>query len=296
MGAIMGAVLIWLRPGAIHGRTLRLFVTMESARDVRPGTEVWLAGQRVGLVDAVAFRSVDTDTAERVLLQLDVLREFQELMRHDSRVQLQAGGNLLGSPVVFLTVGSPDARTLQDGDTLRGLPQMDREALAAHLASAVDQFPLIWRDMREVHTDLVAGRGSIGAFAAPGGLAEVARVRSNVDRLGEVLARVRDPDAAFVEFRQRVDGALAHAQAIQAQVDGGSGTLGRLQQDSTLAREVRDARDELSILKFRLRSGDGAIGRLRTDGTLAARLADAQDALDRLLADMRKHPIRYINF
>jgi len=263
---------------------------------VRPGTEVWLAGQRVGLVDAVAFRSVDTDTAERVLLQLDVLREFQELMRHDSRVQLQAGGNLLGSPVVFLTVGSPDARTLQDGDTLRGLPQMDREALAAHLASAVDQFPLIWRDMREVHTDLVAGRGSIGAFAAPGGLAEVARVRSNVDRLGEVLARVRDPDAAFVEFRQRVDGALAHAQAIQAQVDGGSGTLGRLQQDSTLAREVRDARDELSILKFRLRSGDGAIGRLRTDGTLAARLADAQDALDRLLADMRKHPFRYINF
>jgi ABC-type transporter Mla subunit MlaD len=296
VGAIMGAVLIWARPGAIYGRKLGLYVTMESARDVRAGTEVWLAGQTVGMVDAVGFRSVATDTANRVLLRLEILEEYRELIRRDSQVQLQAGGNLLGAPVVYVTVGTPSAPPVQHGDTLQGLPQMDREALAADLASAVDQFPQIMRDFREVRGDLVTGRGSLGVFFASGGLAEVKRLRARVDELGGTLASVRDPEAAVAQFQRRVDATLARARAVQAEVNGGSGTLGRLQRDSALALEVREVRDELSILGLRLRSTDGTVGRLRADSTLQLRVADAEEALGLLLADMRKNPFRYTNF
>ena len=297
VGAIMGAVLIWARPGALYGRKLGLYVTMESARDVRAGTEVWLSGQTVGLVDEVGFRSIATDSANRVLLRLEILAEYRELIRRDSRVQLQAGGNLLGAPVVYVTVGTPSAPTVQNGDTLQGLPQMDREALAADLASAVDQFPQIMRDFREVRGDLVTGRGSLGVFFASDGLAEVKRLRAGVSELGGTLASVRNPDASLAQFQRRVDVTLARARAIQAEVSGGSGTLGRLQRDSSaLAREVREVRDELSILGLRLRSPDGTVGRLRADSTLQLRVADAEEALGLLLADMRKNPFRYINF
>src|SRR5215207_778262 len=71
--ALAAGVLLFARVGALRGETLRLYALTSQARGVIKGTEVWVAGQKVGLVETVRFRPPTADTAARVVLVLDVL-------------------------------------------------------------------------------------------------------------------------------------------------------------------------------------------------------------------------------
>jgi ABC-type transporter Mla subunit MlaD len=120
-GAIAAAaaiVLVFGRVGRLHGRTTRLYVTTSQARGVIAGTDVWLDGEKVGRVEWVRFRPPATDTAERLLIALDVFASVRPLVRRDTRAQIRPGSSLIGAPVVHLVGGTPDAPEVAAGDTL----------------------------------------------------------------------------------------------------------------------------------------------------------------------------------
>src|SRR5215467_1281979 len=72
LAAALG-ILIFGRVGILHGKKFTLYVTTDAARGVIRGTEVWLEGQKVGLVEAVSFRPPTTAQSERLVLTLSVL-------------------------------------------------------------------------------------------------------------------------------------------------------------------------------------------------------------------------------
>ena len=61
------------------------------ASGVLQGTEVWLAGQKVGLVQDVRFMPVTNDSTERVLIQMQILSPSMHLIRKNSDVTAPAG-------------------------------------------------------------------------------------------------------------------------------------------------------------------------------------------------------------
>ena len=65
-------ILIFGRVGTLHGKKFRLYVTSDAARGLIKGSEVWLDGQRVGLVKSIAFGR-PRRPKERLVLALDVL-------------------------------------------------------------------------------------------------------------------------------------------------------------------------------------------------------------------------------
>src|SRR5262245_48491654 len=69
---IVGALILTFgRVGSLRGRTFTLFVRTEEARGVIRGTEVWLNGQRVGVVRNVGFQPATSSSKYRVILRLD---------------------------------------------------------------------------------------------------------------------------------------------------------------------------------------------------------------------------------
>src|SRR5881396_2372807 len=78
--AAVVSILLFARVGALHGETVQLYVTTADATGVLKGTEVWVAGKRVGLVTAVRFQPVSTDTVQRVLIEADVLKQYLPLI------------------------------------------------------------------------------------------------------------------------------------------------------------------------------------------------------------------------
>src|SRR6185437_12005331 len=87
--AAVAAVLSFARIGALHGKTTRLYLVTDMASGVLDGTEVRLAGTKIGLVRSVELRPPATDTAERVAIAMDVLDPYVRYIRRNSDVRVQ---------------------------------------------------------------------------------------------------------------------------------------------------------------------------------------------------------------
>src|SRR4051812_19014751 len=88
-------VLTFGRVGTLHGKTFEVYVTTDAARGVIRGTEVWLDGQRVGLVRDIAFQPPSVSTRERLVITLRILESSREHLRLDSRVEIRAGSSVI---------------------------------------------------------------------------------------------------------------------------------------------------------------------------------------------------------
>ena len=294
---LVGGVLGFARIGALHGDTLQLVVLAGSARDILEGSEVWIAGQRVGLVREVDFRPVAADTTQRLALTVDVLVEARPQLRRDTRAQIRTGGSLLGAPVVTLFGGSSSEPLLQDGDTLRALPQLDPAAVTGRFAGATEHLAPLRQNVIAVVGRLRSRDGVFGAVAEGGGFGAGplgARVRRIAGRFGGGtvgrLLTAEDP------VRVRIAGATARADSIRRVLTEPSGTVGRFRRDSTLAGQIAAVQAEVAEVRRLLDESRGTAGRALHDPVLARELASLQAELRALAADVRDRPLRYIVF
>ena len=135
--AAVAAVMLFARIGALHGKTTRLYLVTDMASGVLNGTEVWLAGTKIGLVRSVELRPPATDTAERVAIAMDVLDPYVRYIRRNSDVRIQPGGRLIGSPVVYIEVGiCGGSRSQRWRDASRPRKLQARSGLAERLRLA----------------------------------------------------------------------------------------------------------------------------------------------------------------
>src|SRR6476661_3732483 len=64
--------LLFARVGGVHGKKVTLYVVTDDATGILSGTEVWLAGQKTGLVKKIEFRPPSVDTTQRLLVKLEM--------------------------------------------------------------------------------------------------------------------------------------------------------------------------------------------------------------------------------
>ena len=302
LAAVIGAalaVLIFGRVGALHGDKVRLFARTARAAGIMHGSEVWLAGQRIGQVVKVDFAPPSTDTLERVVVVMDVLREYMSQLRRDTDAQIRAGGTLIGAQVVYLTPGSAEAATLSENDTIPAHPQDDFEGVTSRIAIASRQFPAIIENVKLINEQLDMARGTITALGMDEGATSLQQFRQNAARLNRVVTSsngsigraLGDPG-----LLARAQTTLARADSIRVLLSSERSTVGRFQRDSTLLRSVADVRDEVTIIRALLSQARGTAGRATADKAITQQLTRTQQQMDSLFADIKAHPLRYIAF
>lgn len=297
IAAVLGLaifVLTYARVGALRGATFRVYLPVEEVRNVMPGTEVWLAGKRVGAVRRIEFRPITTDTTQRLLLELTILRSSQPLIRLDSEGVVRSGGTLLGAQVVNLTVGTTATRAVVPGDTLR--PAQVREApdFASTLAALGAEFTTIAenvRTLREATDGLTDRVGTIdrdrqrvmsllrGPIGRPARQAGSLQLLMEDDELGARLQRIS-----------------AGIDSVRVALDAPRGTLGRLRHEQLLQDRLASLSTELGEINRLLEGGYGTAGRLTHDRALAEGLEALRLEIDLLTEDARRWPERYIRF
>lgn len=297
--ALVVAVLVFGRVGAVRGDKVRLYVQTDAARGVLIGTtEVWLDGQMVGKVADVRFLPVAEDTTRRVLIALDLLREYLPFVRRDSRAQVRSGGSLLGAPVVYLTSGSTRSPELAAGDTLLARPQSDPEGVTSQLAIASRDFPAIINNVKVLNAQLGTARGTLGA-AIEGGGEELVVFRERASRLARHAMNGGGTfSLAYGDGRlmARAQQAMARADSIRTLLASDRGSFGRFRRDSTLLATVEETRNELSIVRARLERADGTAGRVLRDSAVTQEIAAFERELAALMSDLQHHPLRYVAF
>jgi len=294
-------ILVFGRVGQLHGKKFTLYITTTAARGLIRGSEVWLDGQRVGEVTGIDFIPPDKDGKDRLILKLHVLEHTRPNIRLNSRVQVRAGGTLLGDQVVDLASGTLDKRAVTEHDTLRAIDQKDMEGLTSDAALAAKQFPGIIENVKLLGAELRSAEGTLGALGLDHGRTTNFRpIRARTKRLidglmdagGTLDLMLHDSET----WRTAAAEALGSADSIRALVFSNDHSLGRFRRDSTLLRDVQRVRDELAKMQAVADSGTGTVGRFRSDSAIVLAIGRSRMSLDSLFADMKRHPFRYIAF
>ena len=293
-------ILVYGRVGLIHGKKFTLFVLTDAARGVIRGTEVWLDGQKVGLVKDVTFRSPDTPPSERLVLVLGVLEGERERVRRDSRVQVRAGTSIIGDRVVYIASGTTKAAAVADGDTIHAAEQADIEGMTSDAALATRELPAIMDNVKLLADQLQTAEGTLGALGIERGGPETMQLRMRTSR---VLAKLSQSHGtvgrawdAHEDLAGRASQIMARVDSIRTLVGSNQHSLGRFRRDSTLAEEIRLVRAELAEVQRLASSPNGTIGRLRADSAIIRNVHRGMAEVDSLIADVKKHPLRYIAF
>jgi phospholipid/cholesterol/gamma-HCH transport system substrate-binding protein len=299
LAALAVGVLVFARVGALHGDTVHLYAATSQARGVARGTEVWLDGVKVGVVRDIRFRPVNADTANRLLLDLEVLERYLPYVRRDSHTQIRSGGTLLGAPVVFVSGGTSRAPPVGERDTLRAMPPQDPEGLTSRFAQASSEFPTIMANVRILGAQL---RGTSGTAGALLNLDEDDDQRALLRRRAGALGRRAGSGQGTLGLAfggdpvARAHRAVARADSLRALVASDTVALARWWRDTTLLRSMDDARTEMAIARALLAEPRGTAGRVLGDSAIVRQLARSQHELDAIIADLKARPLRYWPF
>lgn len=297
IAVLVAAIMLFARVGALHGDKATLYVVTGDATGVLKGTEVWLSGQKIGLVKDVRFRPSSADTSERLIVETEILSDRLVAIRRDSHASIGPGSSMIGVPVVFITAGSVRSPALQDGDTLRaevgtmvadiGQTMSDAGAAAASLGTEV----------KSLNSKMTDRRGTVGALMSKG----MPAMTSASGRFSGLMNKATNGNGSIGRimrgnFGARVSHAMAGVDSIMALSSSGRGNIGRFRKDSTLVPTIKGMMAEIDSLKAMASNPMGTIGKAHSDSTLIKLMDQSKASLDSLMKDVKSHPLRYIAF
>jgi ABC-type transporter Mla subunit MlaD len=298
--AVSLSVLLFARVGAIRGDTFTLFLRVGTARGLMKGSEVWLGGQRVGRVAGIQFLPPRGPNADPLLVEMDVLERHRHAIRRDSRAEVRPGGSFIASPVVAIGPGTAGSPVVGERDTIRARAQANLAAMTSRFGQATRELPAVMADVKRVNQQLRNPRGTIGAFGSERAAVELAAVRERGGRLAASLSQRRGTLGRLLGGRgqliARAETALARADSVQKLVASPGVGVGRFGGDGRLKTTVADIQNELSIVRAMLTEARGTAGRMTQDRAIVEALIEAEREMGAIMADIRRRPLRYLNF
>ncbi|HKP45202.1 MAG TPA: MlaD family protein [Pyrinomonadaceae bacterium] len=238
-------------------KKLHLKAQFSDANGLREGSEVRLAGVRVGKIDKITLLPPSTEpNAKRVeaLMTIDSTidgRPANERIRQDSTAQ-QGSPSLLGNEMLInISPGTALGQPVRDYDILPSSSSntvndfaTSGTDLAQRLSKLSDQISLIVKDVQE-------GKGTVG------------RLFSDEALYNNLNATVRE------------------TEDVMRQIRAGEGSAGRFVNDPALYNNANEIAVQLRQIAADLRAGRGTAGKLLTNDELYNRINRTADRLDR---------------
>jgi phospholipid/cholesterol/gamma-HCH transport system substrate-binding protein len=238
-------------------RKLHLKARFADANGLREGSEVRLAGVRVGKVERIVLLEPSTDTtAPRVEAQMVIDaaidgKPANERIRTDSQAQ-QGSPSLLGNEMLInITPGSSMGQPIQDGavlpssssNTVNDFATSGTE-LAQRLSKLSDEISVIVKDVQK-------GEGTIG--------------------------RLFNDEALY----NNLNATIRETEDVMRQVRSGEGSAGRFINDPALYNNANEIAIQMRAIAEDIRAGRGSAGKFINDDELYNRINRTADRLDK---------------
>jgi len=256
------AVLIFLvlnASGDINpfSRKLHLKARFSDANGLREGSEVRLAGVRVGKVERIVLLEPSPVAgAPRVEVQMTVDSTFDgrpasERIRSDSQAQ-QGSPSLLGNEMLInITPGSAVGQPVQDNALLPSSSSNTVNDFATSGTDLAQRLSKLSDQINEIVVDVKNGKGTVG------------RLFSDEALYNNLNATIRE------------------TQDVMTAVRSGNGSAGRFINDPALYNDANEIAISLKSISDDLRAGRGTAGKLLTDDEFYNRINRTADRLDK---------------
>ena len=256
------AVLIFLvlnASGDINpfSRKLHLRARFSDANGLREGSEVRLAGVRVGKVERIVLLEPSpVPDAPRVEAQMTIDstidgRPANERIRSDSQAQ-QGSPSLLGNEMLInITPGSAVGQPVQDNAILTSSSSNTVNDFATSGTDLAQRLSKLSDEISGIVQEVKDGQGTVGKLFADGAL------------YNNLNATIRETEDVMKEIR------------------GGRGSAGKFINDPALYNNANDIAVQLRTIAEDLRAGRGTAGKLLTDDEFYVRINRTADRLDK---------------
>jgi phospholipid/cholesterol/gamma-HCH transport system substrate-binding protein len=280
---VLAGIEVTVGTGLLHSR-YRLYVKYPSVEGLRNGDAVQVAGVKLGTVGDIALQT------DGVRVRLDLGKEA--VVRRDSVATLEAQ-LLSGNRFITISLGSPSAPILKDGDTIEGEVPPSMTRLVSDMRDVAHSVQSLADSLNEnqerlltnVNTMIEQNRASLRQT-----LENVESVTAKLDRGDGTLAKlINDPT-----LYDRATVVMADLQKVSDRLARGEGDLGRLvNSDGALYDDAREAVARLNVtatnleeISTQVRNGEGTLGRFMTDDSLYQDAQSAMRGLDRATASV----------
>jgi len=238
-------------------RKLHLKARFGDANGLRDGSEVRLAGVRVGKVERIILLPPsDVPSAPRVeaVMTIDSTIDGQpasQRIRSDSTAQ-QGSPSLLGNEMLInITPGTAVGSPVKDNDILPSSSSNTVNDFATSGTDLAQRLSKLSDEISGIVKDVKDGKGTVG------------RLFSDEQLYNNLNATIRE------------------TEDVMKQVRSGNGSAGRLLNDPALYNNANDITIQLKAIAADLRAGRGTAGKLLTDDELYIRINRTADRLDK---------------
>lgn len=293
-------------------KKLKVRAQFANGDGLRAGSEVRLAGVRIGKVDRVELLAPQADREAKVEVTMSIDSEIDgksatDLIRTDSRAIL-GSANLLGSDkLINITPGSAVGNPVPENFLIPpGKESGSVEALTTSGTELMEQLNKLSVEFTDIATKVNEGEGTLGRFVNDeafynnlnGTIRETQTLIRQIQSGEGTAAKLVNDPALYNNLNQ----ISLQLNAIATDLRAGRGTAGRLLTDDALYNDMRGtisrfnrSVDEINVLVTDLRSGRGTMGKLLTDEALyndarasIARLNTTTERLDSLMTSVQR--------
>lgn len=324
MGLLVLAFLILNSTGDFNpfSKKLRLKARFAAADGLRDGSEVQLAGVRIGKVREVVLLPPDSPEeakVEAVMLVDSELngRPINERIRTDSTAQLIAVSILANEKVINIMPGTAIGSPVTEDHILESSEAISINQLTKTGNDLLQQINKIAVPANEILNKANQGEGTLGRIVNDESLyrnldATVAETKLTMVKLQTTIEKINRGDGTAGQFLNNPDlynnlnKTVAQLEAISTDIREGRGTAGKFVTDDALYNETRAAvidlrtttskinaiADDLKIITGDMAIGSGSLGKLLKDEKLydeardtIARFNTTATRLENMLAD-----------
>lgn len=243
--AILAALVYLLTGGTLLAEKATLYLYIDDATGVEPGSAVRVNGIGVGKVDHVALSG--SDQPNRIIrLSLKVERDHLIDIPADSTAQISSAG-VTGDKYVDVTQGHSPARIRAGNEiTFKPAPELTKTL-------DVQQFAKQLRSMDATLTDIEQGKGLVGEFVVGTDMyTQTRKALADIDRSFQEAVSVTHMVRTDELYHKILD-PLVELDDRLARIQSGQGQMGRLLRDDRQYTQLRNQAANLrkSIGDFR---------------------------------------------
>jgi phospholipid/cholesterol/gamma-HCH transport system substrate-binding protein len=298
------AVVVGGKMGFFLRRT-SYFARFPNSQGLVAGGQVRLAGVTVGAVRGV---EVPKKPGQDLTVHFDIERQYQHLVKTDSRVEIKTIG-LLGDKYLEVTPGSPDKPDLEPDHEIIAFRGAELDKILAGSGDLVDNVVAMSKSLKNILGRTEKGEGFLGEITSSGppGEALSKSLRQTIDSANLVLKDFREGSGLLSRLlhdkglADQVSGELKSAttslsrilQSVEKGTTSGEGLVPALLSDAEgkkkffeMVDSLKATADGLASFSRDLSAGNGVVPRLVKDDQFAKDFLNDLKALSAHLASV----------
>ena len=210
----------------LFGSSFVLSAVFDDVNGLQAGNGVRYSGINVGSVKAIEILDENT-----IRVDMNIKNEVKSFIKRDALAKIGTDG-LVGNVIVEISAGNGNKNAVNNGDTLKTIPQVKTDDLLQNLASAGDYITATSQNLMKITNEIVGGKGTITTLL-------------NDERMAqELVASIKNMNRTTTELNSVVHKTAAYIEEINE----GKSTLGYLFKDTSLSNQVATISNDLDEL------------------------------------------------